>query len=191
MDLSAVVAGMEPSLREIIGANITLHMNLEREGLWVNADPAQIEQVVINLVTNARDAMPQGGTITVDAAGVNVGPDLLMRLYREAEAFDMWGPASGPPSEAKSRVRVSEGNYVRLLVRDTGIGIDAHTKHFVFAPFFTTKAVGKGVGLGLSAAFGIVVQSGGWISLESELGRGATFEVYLPEIHHPSASVRI
>jgi two-component system, cell cycle sensor histidine kinase and response regulator CckA len=174
MDLSAVVAAMEPRLREMIGASIALQLNLEREGLWVKADAGRIEQVVVNLITNARDAMPEGGTITVEASRVNVSPDFVRRKVNESKDFkslrlDM---NSAP----------SEGNYARLLVRDTGIGMGATAKKYIFDPFFTTKAVGKGMGLGLSTMYSIVNQSGGWISVASELGRGACFEVYLPEV---------
>ena len=169
MDLGAVVAAMEPRLRELIGANIALQLNLECEGLWVKADAGRIEQVVVNLITNARDAMPEGGTITVEASRVNVSPDFVRRKVNESKDF------KSLPSMP------SEGNYVRLLVRDTGIGMDATAKRYVFAPFWTTKAVGKGTGLGLSIVDGIVKESAGWISVASELGRGACFEVYLPE----------
>jgi two-component system cell cycle sensor histidine kinase/response regulator CckA len=170
LDLSAVVAGMQPSLLDMIGASIALQLNLERESLWVKADAGQIEQVVVNLITNARDAMPEGGTITVETSRVNVGPDFVRRKVNESKDFK-W--LSGMPSE---------GNYVRLLVRDTGIGMDATTKRHVFAPFFTTKAVGRGTGLGLSLVYGVVNKSAGWISVESELGQGACFEIYLPEV---------
>jgi two-component system cell cycle sensor histidine kinase/response regulator CckA len=163
MDLSAVVSGMEPRLREMIGANIALQFNLEREGLWVKPDPAQIEQVVVNLITNARDAMPQGGTITVETS----------RFVR----------SKGGESELAQLSMMPDGNYVRLVVRDTGIGMDADTKADCFSPFFTTKA--KSIGLGLSTMYGIVKRSSGWVSLESEPGRGACFKVYLPEVGDP------
>jgi len=162
MDLSTLVARMNNMLREMIGANITLQLNLDREGLWVKADASQIECVVVNLITNARDATPQGGTITVETS----------RVVR----------STGGQSELYAK---PDGNYVRLVVRDTGIGMDAYTKAECFDPFFTTKAVGKGQGLGLSITYGIVKPSGGSISLESEPGRGTCFEVYLPEIPAP------
>ena len=170
MDLSAVVAAMEPRLREMIGANIALQLNLEREGFWVKADAGLIEQVVVILIRNARDATPDSGTITVKTSRVNVGPDFIRRKVNESKDF------KSLPSMP------SEGNYVRLLVRDTGIGMDATAKRYVFAPFWTTKAVGKGTGLGLSIVDGIVKESAGWISVASELGRGACFEIYLPEV---------
>jgi signal transduction histidine kinase len=171
MDLSAVVTAMTPTLREMIGANIALQLNLEREGLWVKADAGRIEQVVVNLITNARDAMPEGGTITVETSRVNLGPEFLGRKVR-----------GGPYGEF---LPPSEGDYARLSVRDTGTGIDAASQAKIFLPYFTTKAVGKGSGLGLCIVYGIVKQGGGGILVESELGRGACFEIYLPEIPAP------
>jgi signal transduction histidine kinase len=159
-------------IREMIGANIALQLNLEREGLWVKGDAEWITRVVVNLISNARDAMPEGGTITVEASRLNLGPDLVRRKVSESKDFA--GIASP-----------SEGNYVRLVVRDTGIGMDAYTKAECFNPFFTTKDVGKGTGLGLSIVYEVVKQSNGWISMESELGRATNVEVYLPEIPAP------
>jgi len=182
IDLSAVVAAMQPRLREMIGASIALQLNLERKWLWVKADAGRIEHVVVILINNAGDAMPEGGTITVETSRVNVGPDFIKRKVNESKDFkslrlDMTAP--------------SEGNYARLLVRDTGIGMDATAKKNIFDPFITTKAVGTGNGLGLSTVYSIVTQSGGWLSVQSELGLGACFEVYLPEVGGHAASVRI
>ena len=165
MDLSNLVARMNNKLRELIGTDITLQLNLEREGLWVEADARQIEHVVAELISNARDAMPQGGIITVETS----------RVIR----------SKGGQSEFAQLPAMPDGNYVRLVVRDTGIGMDAYTRAECFEPFFTTKPVGKGQGLGLSIMYGIVKTSGGSISLESEPGRGTCFEVYLPEIPAP------
>ena len=165
MDLSAVLAGMEPRLREMIGANITLQMNLERGGLWVKADAGRIEHVVVNLVTNARDATPQGGTITVETSRV-------VKSKGQSEFADVY--------------TMPDGNYVRLAVRDTGIGMDEYTKRECFNPFFTTKANSEG--LGLSITYGIVTHSGGWIWLESTPGRGTCFEVHLREDRGPDAA---
>jgi two-component system, cell cycle sensor histidine kinase and response regulator CckA len=167
MDLNDLVAAMEPRLRELIGANIALQLHLERAALWVKADVGQIEQVVVNLITNARDAMPRGGTITVETSRVKVDKDLLSRKLR-----------GGPYGEFPPP---SEGWYAKLLVRDDGTGIDATTQANIFLPFFTTKEVGKGTGLGLSAVYGIVNTSRGGILVDSEPGQGACFEVYLPE----------
>ncbi len=172
IDLSAVVAAMQPRLREMIGANIDLQLNLEPDGLWVKADSAHIEKVVVNLISNSRDAMPEGGTITVETSLVNVDPDFIRRKISESKDFK-WLAALWAPSE---------GNYARLLVRDTGVGMNETIKGHVFGPFFTTKPAGKNVGFGLRAVRSIVDQSGGWLSAESELGRGATFEVYLPAV---------
>jgi two-component system, cell cycle sensor histidine kinase and response regulator CckA len=171
MDLSTVVAITKPRLREMIGADITLKMNLENEGLWVEADARGIEQVVINLIANARDAMPKGGTITVETSRVNVGPNFARPKVSKQEA--LYGA---------ELLTMPQGDYVRLMVRDTGTGIDESTRAMIFMPYFTTKTVEKGVGLGLAAVYSIVKQSGGWLSVESELGQGSRFEVYLPEI---------
>ena len=116
--------------------------------------------------------MPEGGTITVETSLVNVDPDFVRRKVSESKDFK-WLAALWAPSE---------GNYARLLVRDTGVGMDETTKGHVFGPFFTTKPVGKGVGLGLRDVLSIVDRSSGWLSVESELARGATFEVYLPAV---------
>ncbi|MGD0509115.1 MAG: ATP-binding protein [Terriglobales bacterium] len=175
MDLSAVVAEMSDILREMIGANIALQLNLEREGLWVKADAGLIEQVVVNLISNARDAMPQGGSITVETSRVNVDEDFLKRKAAESVGPRLPMPPPAPP----------EGNCVRLLVRDIGTGMDAATKAMIFMPFWTTKEVGNGEGLGLCFVYGVVKNGGGGILVESELGRGACFEVYLPEIPAP------
>lgn len=162
LDLSEVVAETSDMLRNLIGAHIELQMSLEDKGLWVKADEGQIEQVVVNLIVNARDALPQGGVITVETSPFTAGRDFVLR-----------DPA------------LTEGDYVRLTVRDTGIGMDAATQARIFEPFFTTKVAGKGTGLGLSTVYGIIRQSGGWISVESEPGRGARFEVYLHRVPPP------
>jgi two-component system cell cycle sensor histidine kinase/response regulator CckA len=167
LDLTVVVPEISDMLRKLIGANIDLQIHLAPERLWVKADEGQIEQVVVNLVVNARDAMPNGGTVTVETSLVNVGQDFV-----------------------KQQATLPEGRYVRLVVRDTGIGMDAATQARIFDPFFTTKAAGKGTGLGLSTVYGIVRQSGGWIAVESEPGRGASFEVYLREVPAPIVQPR-
>jgi len=134
------------------------------------ADPGQIEQVVMNLVVNARDAMPEGGRLTIHTANVAVGPegmDARAGVTLAGSAIEMPDPV--PP-----------GRYVALTVRDNGTGMDATTQDRAFEPFFTTKPVGQGTGLGLSTVYGIVKQSGGEIFLTSAPGSGATFTIYLP-----------
>jgi len=155
--LDKVVGGMETMLRRLIGPEIDFRIQRPHEPLVVVADPGQIEQVLLNLVVNARDAMPEGGrlTVTVDAIELDDAA---------AAAF-----AEGRP-----------GRYARLSVADSGHGMDEHTRAKLFEPFFTTKEQGKGTGLGLSIVYGIVKQSGGYITVTSEAGRGATFLIYLP-----------
>jgi len=155
--LGEVVGGMETMLRRLIEPEIDFEIVGGAPAITVVADPAQIEQVVLNLVINARDAMPAGGRLTVTVEEVEL----------DAAA-------------AAAHVEGRAGRYARLSVSDTGTGIDEHTRAKLFEPFFTTKAQGKGTGLGLSIVYGIVKQSGGSIGVVSEPGHGATFFVYLP-----------
>jgi PAS domain S-box-containing protein len=155
--LGDVIAGMDTMLRRLIGPEIDLIIVRPPVPAMVIADPAQIEQVVLNLVINARDAMPEGGRLTVRIEEVDLD---------EAAAV--------------TQVEGRAGRYARLSVSDTGTGIDAQTRAKLFEPFFTTKEHGKGTGLGLSIVYGIVKQSGGYINVVSEPGRGATFLIYLP-----------
>ncbi len=162
LDLDTIVAGLRGMLDRLLGEDITLATRPAGSLRRVKADPGQIEQVLMNLVVNARDAMPTGGELTVETANVIV----------DAE-FAAHHPGLKPAA------------YVRLAVSDTGVGMDRETRARAFDPFFTTKEKGQGTGLGLSTALGIVQQSGGSIRILSEPGHGATFEVYLPATDEP------
>ncbi len=159
LDLNAVVTDMGKMLPRLIGEHIEYVFLPEPKLGSVKADPSQIEQVIMNLVVNSRDAMPNVGTITVRTRNV---------FMDEAEA------RKHPPMTA--------GHYVLLSVADTGEGMTAETKAHIFEPFFTTKEVGKGTGLGLATVYGVVKQSGGFVWVESAPGQGATFEIYLPQV---------
>ena len=159
LDLNRVVAGMEPMLRRLIDEHIVLVTEFAPDLERVRADPGQIEQVLLNLVVNGRDAMPQGGTLVVRTANM------------ELEAPQVRGhPGSAP------------GRYVLLTVADSGTGMDSGTLARIFEPFFTTKEPGRGTGLGLSTVYGIVRQSGGHLDVRSESGHGSVFGVYLPAV---------
>jgi len=157
LSLSDIVGGMDTMLRRLIGPEIDFEIACPPEQIKVRADPSQIEQVVLNLVINSRDAMPGGGRLTVKVEHVELDED-----------------------EAVALVEGRAGRYARLSVSDTGTGIDEQTRAKLFEPFFTTKEQGKGTGLGLSIVYGIVKQSGGYITVISEPGRGATFVIHLP-----------
>jgi signal transduction histidine kinase len=167
LDLNRVVTNLDQLFRRLIGANIGLSAVLAPSLGLVRADPTQLEQVLLNLVVNARDAMPQGGALTIETANIELD-DTYVRHH----------PGARP------------GPYVRLAVRDTGMGIDGATRARMFEPFFTTKGGGQGTGLGLSIIYGIVKQSGGYITVDSVPGHGATFEVYLPRIGGAEDSAR-
>jgi two-component system, cell cycle sensor histidine kinase and response regulator CckA len=159
LDLNALVSDMEKMLRRLIGEDVELRTALAPGLGSIKADPGQVEQVIMNLAVNARDAMPRGGKLTIETAEVRLGEDAASRL------------AAAAP-----------GTYVLLSVADTGVGIDDETLEHIFEPFFTTKEQGKGTGLGLSTVYGIVKQSGGGVRVTSEVGRGSTFEVYFPRV---------
>ena len=159
LDLDEVVQGMVPMLSRLLGEHVQLEAPRSRFLGRVMADPGQIEQVVMNLAINARDAMPDGGTLTIALAEVEL---------------------DATPRGVGTALR--SGPHVTLAVSDTGCGMDAATRVRIFEPFFTTKEVGKGTGLGLATVYGIVQQSGGAIQVDSEPGRGATFRIYLPRI---------
>jgi signal transduction histidine kinase len=158
IDLNTVLSSIMPMVGRLIGGSIHIVTELTPVD-QVKADPMQIEQVIMNLVLNARDAMPQGGTLTIETSNVELDHSYTGQ-HRGSQA----------------------GAYVRLTVRDTGIGMDAKTKRRVFEPFFTTKEVGKGTGLGLSIVYGIIKQSGGYIEVTSESQCGSVFTVYLPRL---------
>jgi two-component system cell cycle sensor histidine kinase/response regulator CckA len=163
LNLNHVIEHLSDMVERLIGEDIDLLIDLDPALGHVNVDAGQIEQVIMNLLVNGRDAMPQGGVLVIHTTNVDLG---------EAYAWDK-------PHDVKP------GPYVILEVTDTGMGIDRETKSKIFEPFFTTKEKGKGTGLGLSTAYGIVRQSGGYIWVDSEPGRGATFKVYLPRADGP------
>jgi two-component system, cell cycle sensor histidine kinase and response regulator CckA len=162
LDLNAVIRGAEGILRPVLGENIELALRLAPEGGVIYADPTRVEQILMNLVLNARDAMPQGGRIMVDTAIISL----------EAAAAGRRTGAENPPV----------GRYVMLAVGDTGHGMDAATLQRMWEPFFTTKARGRGTGLGLSMVYGSVKQSGGFVWADSTPGKGTVIEIYWPEI---------
>ena len=158
LDLNALVRDMEKLLQRVIGEGIQIAIDPAVGGARVRADPSQLEQVLLNLGVNARDAMPGGGTLRIATKEVILAPEEI----------------------AARGIEVEPGNYVVLVVSDTGSGMDNETRSRIFEPFFTTKGPGKGTGLGLSTVYGIVKQSGGGITVESTPGRGSTFLIYLP-----------
>ena len=160
IDMNGVVMNLEKMLRSLISENISLQTHLATDLAAARADPNQLEQVIMNLAINARDAMPEGGSLTIETGNATLDEDY-----------------------AAQHVSVLPGEYVMLAVTDTGCGMDEHTKARIFEPFFTTKAPGRGTGLGLSTVYGIVKQSGGNIWLYSEPNKGTTFKVYLPAVH--------
>ena len=157
---SAVVADMASLLERLLGEDVDLAIVAPSDAGSVHVDVGQLEQVIVNLAVNARDAMPQGGRLTIETENISIG---------EADT-DAYGEAVAP------------GSYVRLVVSDTGAGMDEVTRLRIFEPFFTTKGPGKGTGLGLSTVFGIIKQSGGFIRVYSEVGTGSRFAIYLPQV---------
>jgi PAS domain S-box-containing protein len=159
INLNSVVSDVEKMLQRLIGEDIELVTMLDKESGNIKADPSQIDQVIMNLAVNARDAMPKGGKLIIETKKVYLDKDY-----------------------AKRHLSVKPGAYIMLAISDTGVGMDAETKSKIFEPFFTTKERGKGTGLGLSTVYGIVKQSGGNIWVYSEPGKGTTFKIYLARI---------
>jgi len=163
LNLNTLVSDMEKMLPRLIREDIVLKLELDTSLSQVKADPSQIEQVILNLTVNARDAMPDGGKLLIQTANVNLD-----------NAYTHNHPGSRP------------GSYVMLRVTDTGTGIDPEIQSQIFEPFFTTKERDKGTGLGLATVYGIVKQSGGYIGVDSEKGKGASFSVCLPRLEQPA-----
>jgi len=159
LDLNVLTGDLEKMLRRLLREDIQLVTRFDPQLALVNADAGQLEQVIVNLVVNARDAMPRGGRIAIATSNVTLGDGSV--------------PAHG---------NMTPGPYVLLTVTDTGRGMDKTTQAHIFEPFFTTKPVGQGTGLGLSTVYGIVKQSGGYVWVYSEVERGTTFKIYLPAV---------
>jgi nitrogen-specific signal transduction histidine kinase len=168
IDLNAIIAEDERMLRRLIGDHIELNTNLDPALGLVRADPSDIHQSLLNLAVNARDAMPEGGSLTLATSNIDVDEEHAFR-----------------------RAGVEPGQYVRLVVADTGVGMSADVRAHLFEPFFTTKDVDKGTGLGLSTVYGIIQQAGGHILVQTEAGEGASFEIILPRAQPPVATLAV
>ncbi len=166
LDLNALVTDMGKMLRRLIGMHIELTTNLATDLERVKAEQSQIEQVIVNLVVNARDAMPEGGKLLIETSNLDVNENF-------ASSFPFLQP----------------GPHVLLTVTDTGIGMDANTRRHIFEPFFTTKGPGKGTGLGLATVYGVVKQSGGGVIVDSEPGKGSTFKIFLPQTQESAEAI--
>jgi len=163
LDMNTVVGNVEPMLRRLIGEDITIASNCVARG-YVVADPGQLDQILMNLVVNARDAMPQGGRISIETRNIDLDENY-----------------------SSEHAPVIPGRYVMLAVGDTGVGMTQDTREHAFDPFFTTKEAGKGTGLGLATVYGIVKQSGGYVWIYSEPNHGTTLKLYFPEVSSVAA----
>jgi nitrogen-specific signal transduction histidine kinase/CheY-like chemotaxis protein len=159
LDLNATIGDLAPMLTRLLGSDIRLEVRVHSELGIVRADPGQLQQVLVNLAVNARDAMPGGGALTIETTNVDLDE-----------------------SHTSNGITLSPGSYVLLAVSDTGVGMDRETREQAFDPFFTTKEVGQGTGLGLATVYGIVKQSGGYVWVYSEVGQGTTFKIFLPRV---------
>jgi CheY-like chemotaxis protein len=168
LKLNAIILNIEKMLRRLIGEDIEFCTVLDSGAGHIKADPGQIEQVIMNLAVNARDAMPNGGKLTVTTANTTLDKNQLNNF----------------PD-------LCAGDYVMLTIADTGTGMSEEVKAHLFEPFFTTKPPGKGTGLGLATCFGIVKQNTGHINVHSELGRGTTFKIYFPQVQSALESPRV
>nr|MBA2431333.1 response regulator [Chthoniobacterales bacterium] len=170
VEVNALLVNLERSLFRLLGENITVecHLHRAKEGVHVKVDPGQLTQIILNLAVNARDAMADGGRLTLATTSINVG--------------------EGTPRPPGCQENLPPGNYIGLSVSDNGSGMNNEVKAHLFEPFFTTKHGGSGSGLGLATSYGIVRQSGGHLCVESELGRGTTVTIYLPQAAPPVAS---
>ncbi len=165
LQINSVLEDMDGILRCVLGEDVSLEVVMDQNLGWTKVDSGKLQQIVLNLAGNARDAMPQGGRLRLETLNVSVtDPSTAVQPY------------------------VAPGEYVSLLVSDTGIGMDAETRARVFEPFFTTKEMGKGTGLGLATVYGIVKQSGGYIWVECEIGGGSVFQTLLPRVAPPANS---
>jgi len=168
LQINSVLEDMDGILRCVLGEDVALELVMDPNLGWTKVDPGKLQQIVLNLAGNARDAMPQGGRLRLETRNVSVN-----ERTHSAQPY------------------VAPGEYVALLVRDSGIGMDAETRARVFEPFFTTKELGKGTGLGLATVYGIVKQSGGYIWVESEIGSGCVFQTILQRVPRPAKFPRV
>ena len=164
IDVNVLVTDLYKMLRRLVREDVEIVLSLHPSTGRVKADPGQIEQMITNMVVNARDAMSRGGTLTIETGNISVNEE-----------------------NARQYVDFVAGDYVMLAIQDTGVGMNAEVKAHMFEPFFTTKPVGEGTGLGLATCFGIVKQTGGYITVESEVWQGAAFRIFLPRLQGVAA----